>query len=64
MGAQLFLIAGDKAAPLSYSQATYDADNSPKELYLVKGATHVNMNDKESYLMLNIQLNEKITLSL
>ena len=32
------------------SQAAYDADNGPKELYLVKGATHVDMYDKEPFV--------------
>lgn len=50
MTAPLLLIAGDKADTLPFSQAAYDADNAPKELYLVKGATHVDMYDKEPYL--------------
>lgn len=50
MEAPLLLIAGDKADTLPYSQAAYDADNGQKELYLVKGATHVDMYDKEPYV--------------
>ena len=50
MEAPLLLIAGDKADTLPFSQAAYDADNGPKELYLVKGATHVDMYDKEPFV--------------
>lgn len=50
MTAPLLLVAGEKADTLPYSQAAYDADNGPKELYLVKGATHVDMYDKEPYV--------------
>ena len=50
MTVPLLLIAGDKADTLPYSQAAYDADNGPKELYLVKGATHVDMYDREPYV--------------
>ncbi|MDE6239616.1 MAG: alpha/beta hydrolase, partial [Muribaculaceae bacterium] len=50
MTAPLLLIAGDKADTLPFSQAAYDADNGPKELYLVKGATHVDMYDKEPFV--------------
>lgn len=50
MTAPLLLIAGDKADTLPYSQAAYDADNGPKELYLIKGATHVDLYDKEPYV--------------
>ena len=50
MEAPLLLIAGDKADTLPFSQAAYNADNGPKELYLVKGATHVDMYDKEPYV--------------
>ena len=44
------LIARDKADTLPFSQAAYDADNGPKELYLVKGAPHVDMYDKEPFV--------------
>ena len=50
MEAPLLLIAGDKADTLSFSQTAYDADNGPKELYLVKGATHVDLYDKEPFV--------------
>ena len=50
MEAPLLLIAGDRADTLPFSQAAYDADKGPKELYLVKGATHVDMYDKEPYV--------------
>ena len=50
MTAPLLLIVGDKADTLPFSQAAYDADNGPKELYLVKGATHVDMYDKEPFV--------------
>ena len=49
MTAPLLLVAGDKADTLPFSQAAYDADNGPKELYLVKGATQVDLYDKEPF---------------
>ena len=39
-----------QADTLPFSQAAYDADNSPKELYLVKGAPHVDMYDNEPFV--------------
>ena len=49
MEAPLLLIASDNADTLPFSQAAYDADNGPKELHLVKGATHVDLYDKEPF---------------
>lgn len=43
------LIVGDKADTLPFCQAAY-ADNGSKELYLVKGAAHVDMYDKEPFV--------------
>lgn len=50
MDVPLLLIAGSIADTLPMSQAAYDADNGPKELYLVDGATHCDMYDKEPYV--------------
>ncbi len=41
----ILFIAGDKAHSLSYSQRAYDLADDPKELYLVKGAEHIDLYD-------------------
>lgn len=50
MDRPLLIISGDKSDTLKYSEAAYEADKGPKELYLIKGATHVDMYDKEPYV--------------
>ena len=46
----LLIISGDQSDTIKYSQEAYDAACGPKELYLVKGAGHVDMYDKEPYV--------------
>ena len=46
----LLIISGDQSDTIKYSQEAYDAACGPKELYLVKGAGHVDMYDKEPYI--------------
>lgn len=42
----LLLIAGDKADTLGYSESAYNKAKEPKELYLIKEATHVALYDR------------------
>ena len=42
----LLFIAGTEAVSLSFSQAAYEKAAEPKELYLVKGANHVDLYDR------------------
>jgi uncharacterized protein len=44
----LLLIAGSKADTLYFSQLAYDRAKEPKELFLVDGATHIDLYDKVS----------------
>ena len=46
----LLIISGDQSDTIKYSQEAYDAACGPKELFLVKGAGHVDMYDKEPYV--------------
>ena len=46
----ILLIAGTKADTLYFSQVAYDKAKEPKELFLVEGATHVDMYDKPQYV--------------
>lgn len=50
MDRPLLIISGEKSDTIGFSQAAYNASNGPKELYLVKGAGHVDMYDKEPYV--------------
>ncbi|KAF9307126.1 hypothetical protein BG003_000783, partial [Podila horticola] len=40
------LIAGTKADTLCYSEQAYQLAKEPKELYLVEGATHIDLYDR------------------
>ena len=42
----LLMIAGSKAETLIFSQQCIEAAQCPKELYLIDGATHVDLYDK------------------
>ena len=46
----LLIISGDQSDTIQYSQEAYDAASGPKELFLVNGAGHVDMYDKEPYV--------------
>ncbi len=46
----LLLIVGSEADTTYFSQSAYDKARQPKELYSVKGATHVDLYDKEPFV--------------
>ncbi|KQQ75697.1 hypothetical protein ASF73_07855 [Xanthomonas sp. Leaf131] len=46
----VLMIAGDKADSLYFSQDAYGKAIEPKELFLVAGATHIDMYDKPQYV--------------
>jgi fermentation-respiration switch protein FrsA (DUF1100 family) len=46
----LLLIAGSKADTLFWSREVYEKAKEPKELFLVDGATHMDMYDKSQYV--------------
>lgn len=46
----LLIISGEISDTIQYSKEAYDAACVPKELYLVKGAGHVDMYDREPYV--------------
>jgi fermentation-respiration switch protein FrsA (DUF1100 family) len=46
----ILLIAGAQADSLYTSEAAYKKANEPKELFLVPGATHIDMYDKPQYV--------------
>ena len=43
-------ISREQSDTIQYSQEAYDAASGPKELFLVKGAGHVDMYDREPYV--------------
>ncbi|PPT86627.1 MULTISPECIES: alpha/beta hydrolase [Xanthomonas] len=47
----ILMIAGDKADSLYFSQDAYSKAIEPKELFLVAGATHIDMYDKRQYVV-------------
>jgi fermentation-respiration switch protein FrsA (DUF1100 family) len=46
----LLLIAGSKAETLSFSQDAYNMAKDPRELFIIEGASHVDLYDKEQYV--------------
>lgn len=46
----LLLVAGSKAESLDFSKRAYELANCEKELFLIEGATHVDMYDKPDYV--------------
>lgn len=46
----ILLIAGSQADSLYFSEKAYNKANEPKELFLVPGASHVDMYDKPQYV--------------
>jgi fermentation-respiration switch protein FrsA (DUF1100 family) len=46
----VLMIAGAKADSLYFSERAYERANQPKELFLVSGATHIDMYDKPEYV--------------
>lgn len=46
----LLLIAGSKAQSLYFSQEAYDLAQEPKELYILDGATHFDLYDKDEFV--------------
>lgn len=46
----LLVIAGSKADTLFWSQEVYDEAKEPKELFVVDGATHIDMYDKPQFV--------------
>lgn len=46
----LLLIAGSNAQTLYFSQEAYAKAKDPKELYIIKGATHFDLYDKDEYV--------------
>jgi fermentation-respiration switch protein FrsA (DUF1100 family) len=44
------MIAGDKADSLYFSELAYKKTQEPKELFLVPGASHIDMYDKPQYV--------------
>lgn len=51
----LLLIAGSKADTLYYSLDAYALANEPKELFIVEGATHIDMYDIPQYVSLAVE---------
>lgn len=46
----ILLIAGTNADTLYFSQIAYDKAKEPKELFLIEGATHIDLYDKPQYV--------------
>ncbi|KAK9760354.1 hypothetical protein K7432_015714 [Basidiobolus ranarum] len=46
----LLLIAGTDAYTLYFSEIAYKKNKEPKELFLIDGATHIDLYDKEQYV--------------
>lgn len=46
----LLIISGEISDSIQYSRKAYEGACGPKEHYLVKGAGHVDMYDKEPYV--------------
>ncbi|MGM5629846.1 alpha/beta hydrolase [Apibacter raozihei] len=54
----LLLIVGSLADTIYFSENAYEKANEPKELYIVEGASHVDLYDQEIYVE---QVTEKLT---
>jgi fermentation-respiration switch protein FrsA (DUF1100 family) len=46
----LLLIAGSKAETLYFSQDAYNMAKNPRELFIIEGASHMDLYDKEQYI--------------
>ena len=46
----ILLIVGSLADTIFFSQEAYDIAKEPKELFVVEGATHVDLYDKPKYV--------------
>lgn len=46
----LLLIAGSKAETLYFSQDAYNMAKDPRELFIIDGASHMDLYDKEQYV--------------
>ncbi|GAB4060956.1 hypothetical protein GCM10028775_78730 [Catellatospora paridis] len=46
----LLMIAGTKADTKYFSEQAYAQAKEPKELYLIDGATHIDLYDKPEYV--------------
>jgi fermentation-respiration switch protein FrsA (DUF1100 family) len=46
----VLLIAGEEADTRFYSQVAYDKAKDPRELFIVPGATHIDMYDKPQFV--------------
>jgi fermentation-respiration switch protein FrsA (DUF1100 family) len=46
----LLLIAGSKAETLYFSQDAYNMAKEPRELFIIDGASHMDLYDKEQYV--------------
>ena len=46
----LLVIAGSKADTLFWSQEVYQKAKDPKELYVVEGATHIDLYDRPQFV--------------
>jgi fermentation-respiration switch protein FrsA (DUF1100 family) len=46
----VLLIAGEKAETRFYSQIAYDRAKEPRDLFIVPGATHIDLYDKPQFV--------------
>jgi fermentation-respiration switch protein FrsA (DUF1100 family) len=46
----LLLIAGSKAETLYFSRDAYNLAKDPRELFIIDGASHMDLYDKEQYV--------------
>jgi fermentation-respiration switch protein FrsA (DUF1100 family) len=46
----LLMIAGTKADTRFFSEMAFEKAKEPRELYLIEGATHIDMYDREKYV--------------
>ena len=50
----LLFIVGENAISAYFSEDAYAKANEPKELFVVKGATHVDLYDRPEYLKITL----------